>query len=406
MRHLKALLNANAGTHKPFWVVSGHDFSRAERYAGKVRALAVVCQEVVDIETGSADGGFLVESSVRSMPVVLVDPRSQMAKPFGGVLVETGVGPLANGSLDEAFGLAIGARSVNASAGVSEMQIATGLCKEGGAEARTVVGHDATDLDAQVGEVGHGLAEEVAGGGSFFIGQQGGEGDAGVVVDGDIKKLQIGRAGFILGIAGDAMAGLVDTSQLLNVDVQQVAGSGKFVADDGHGGLQHSDLVQLEPGKDAAHGGPAQAGGLGDANPGPTLASQPLHAIDQFWGSGAGRSMRARAAIAQAGLLLGAEATHPLGRTLPAELELGRGLLQAQSALDHGFGKFLSTINRKSSMMVIVHSVSSVAIASQHQLPSSWPNGQQPIETSPLEQVLGGCIRVEHRFSGAYERCV
>src|ERR1035438_10053699 len=35
----------------------------------------VVCQEVVDIESGSADGWFLVESSVRSMPVVLVDPR-------------------------------------------------------------------------------------------------------------------------------------------------------------------------------------------------------------------------------------------------------------------------------------------------------------------------------------------
>jgi hypothetical protein len=35
--------------------------------------------------------------------------------------------------------------------------------------------------------------------------------------------------------------------------------------------------------------------------------------------------------------------------------------------------------------MVIVHSVSSVAVASQHQLPSSWPNGQQPIETSQLK---------------------
>src|ERR1035438_4182238 len=304
------------------------------------------------------------------MPVVLVDPRSQMAKPFGGVVVETGGGPLANGSLDEALGLAIGARSVNASAGVSELQIATGLCKQGGAEARTVVGHDAPDLDAQVGEVGHGLAEEAAGRSCFFIGEQSGEGDAGVVVDGDVKELPAGAAGFILRVAGEAMAGLVDTSQLLNVDVQQVAGSGKFVAHDGHGGLQHSDLVQLEPGEDAAHGGPAQAGGLGNANPGPTLAAQPLHAIDQFWGSGAGRSMWARAAIAQAGLFLGAEATHPLGRALPA--------------LDHGFGKFLSTINRKSSMMVIVHSVSSVAVASQHQLPSSWPNGQQPIETSHL----------------------
>src|ERR1035438_1106261 len=226
------------------------------------------------------------------MPVVLVDPRSQMAKPFGGVLVETGVGPLANGSLDEAFGFAIGARSVNASAGVSELQIAAGLGKEGGAEARTVVGHDAPDLDAEVGEVGHGLAEEAAGRSCFFIGQQGGEGDAGVVVDGDIQKLPAGAAGFILGIAGDAMAGLVNAGQLLNVDVQQVAGSRKFVAHDGPGGLQHSDLVQFEPGEDAAHGGSAQAGGLGDANPGPTLASQPLHAIDQFWGSGAGKSDR------------------------------------------------------------------------------------------------------------------
>jgi hypothetical protein len=35
-------------------------------------------------------------------------------------------------------------------------------------------------------------------------------------------------------------------------------------------------------------------------------------------------------------------------------------------------------------MIVIVHSVSWLAFALQHQLPSSWPNGQQPIETSHL----------------------
>ena len=147
------------------------------------RPLDVVCQEVVDIETGSADGRFLVEGSVRSMPVVLVDPRSQMAKAIGGVLIEPCVGPLADGGLDEAFGLAIGARSVDASAGVAELEIATGLCEEGGAEARAVVGHDATNLDAEVSEVGHGLAEEAAGGSRFLIGKQGGKGDARVVVD-------------------------------------------------------------------------------------------------------------------------------------------------------------------------------------------------------------------------------
>src|SRR5437868_4866709 len=170
--------------------------------------------------------------------------------------------------------------------------------------------------------------------------------------------------------------------------------SGQFIAHDGHSRFQHFDLVQLEPGENAADCGPAQAGGLGDANSRPTLASQPLHAIDQFWGSRAGRAMWARAAIAQSGLLFGAEAMYPLGGALPAELELGRGLLQTQPALDHGFGKFLSTMNRKSSMMVIVHSVSWIAFASQPQLPSSWPNGQQPIETSHLEAVEKvGCRR-------------
>jgi ABC-type lipoprotein release transport system permease subunit len=36
-------------------------------------------------------------------------------------------------------------------------------------------------------------------------------------------------------------------------------------------------------------------------------------------------------------------------------------------------------------MMVVVHSVSWLAFASQHQLPSSRPNGQQPLETSQLK---------------------
>ena len=46
--------------------------------------------------------------------------------------------------------------------------------------------------------------------------------------------------------------------------------------------LQHSGLVELQSGQDAADGGPAEAGGLGDAHAGPALASQPLHALDQF----------------------------------------------------------------------------------------------------------------------------
>jgi len=50
-----------------------------------------------------------------------------------------------------------------------------------------------------------------------------------------------------------------------------------LVAHDGHGRLQHPDLMQLEPSEDAANGGPAQASGLDYANARTALAAQPLH---------------------------------------------------------------------------------------------------------------------------------
>lgn len=197
---------------------------------------------------------------------------------------------------------------------------------------------------------------------SFFVRKQGRESDARVVVDGHVEELPTGTTSFVLGVAGETMAGLVDAGQLLNVDMQQVPGSGMFVAHDGQSRFEHADLVELPPSQDAAHRGPAQAGGLCDPRPGPALAPQSLHLRAAFRRGTPWRSPGTGAAIAQSGLALGAETSHPLGRALSAELELGRGLLQAQPTLQHISGKFLSTIDRESSMMVIVHSVSSVAL--------------------------------------------
>src|ERR1700746_2059139 len=95
--------------------------------------------------------------------------------------------------------------------------------------------------------------------------------------------------------------------------------------------------------------------------------------------------MRARRAIAQSRHTALPEAADPLGGRLPAELELGRGRVQAQLPRQNSLGELLSTVNRESRMMVVVHSVSWLAFASQHQLPSSRPNGQQPLETSHLK---------------------
>src|SRR5258708_29025178 len=95
--------------------------------------------------------------------------------------------------------------------------------------------------------------------------------------------------------------------------------------------------------------------------------------------------MRTRRQITQSCGTAFAETPDPLGGRLSAQLELGRGLAQAEFPLQHSFCHLLSTVNSQSSMMMVVHSVSWFAFASQHQLPSSRPDGQQPIETSQLK---------------------
>jgi hypothetical protein len=58
-----------------------------------------------------------------------------------------------------------------------------------------------------------------------LIGQDGREADARVVVDGDVQILIANATGLFAAISGDAVAGLADTGQALDVEVDQVAGA-------------------------------------------------------------------------------------------------------------------------------------------------------------------------------------
>src|SRR5271168_1084558 len=227
-----------------------------------------------------------------SVPVVLVDPWFEAAVSFCGVLIEAGIGPFPDGGLDEALGLAVGARGVDAGADVFESEVTAGIAEPIGIEAGAVVGHHWAELDVVAGEVGGGLAEEAAGGGCLFIRHHGDVGYARVIVDGDIEELPTCAASLILGVAGDAVTGLVDARQLLDIDVDQIAGGGIFIADDRRLQLEHPNLVELQPGQDAADGGPAQACGLRDPHSGPTLSAKTLDLKDQFARSAARRATR------------------------------------------------------------------------------------------------------------------
>ena len=98
---------------------------------------------------------------MRSVPVVLVDPGSEVLFSFGGVLVGAGVGPFAQGGLDEAFGLTVGAWCVGPGAAVLEPKFAAAVNEGIGAITDAVVGEYGLEVDAEPGIVGQRGIEEV-----------------------------------------------------------------------------------------------------------------------------------------------------------------------------------------------------------------------------------------------------
>jgi hypothetical protein len=55
---------------------------------------------------------------MEAVPVVLMQPVIQMSSPLFGAVIATGISPFAQGCLDEALGLAVGARRIGAGARV------------------------------------------------------------------------------------------------------------------------------------------------------------------------------------------------------------------------------------------------------------------------------------------------
>src|ERR1700675_4238226 len=60
----------------------------------------------------AADGRSVTETTMRSVEVVMLEPGGELEIAFLRVEVVANVGPLAQGGLDEAFGLASGVRGV------------------------------------------------------------------------------------------------------------------------------------------------------------------------------------------------------------------------------------------------------------------------------------------------------
>lgn len=104
--------------------------------------------EVVPIGSGASDGWSVVKTSMRAMEVVVAEPERKICVAMVGTGVVAGPDPFPEQGLDEAFCLAVGARSVRAGEALPETAHAAVLTKAVGAVAGAVVGEDAAEADA------------------------------------------------------------------------------------------------------------------------------------------------------------------------------------------------------------------------------------------------------------------
>src|SRR4029077_10240196 len=99
--------------------------------------------------------------------------------------------------LDESLGLSVCFRSIRLGADVLDAQVPASVAEGECLVATPIVGHDASDGDAETFVIGHRRLEKGNGAVRRLVGLDLGEGDAGVVVNADVDKLPAGAAALV-----------------------------------------------------------------------------------------------------------------------------------------------------------------------------------------------------------------
>jgi hypothetical protein len=215
------------------------------------------------------------QGGVRAVEVIVVEVERETLGAVVTGVIGTGVGPLAGEGLDEAFGLAIGLRAIGTGEEMFEAELEAGGGKELGAIGGAAVGEDGLDGDPMILIEGQGLVEGGQDAGDFFVGEEGGKSDSGVVVDGDVEGLHAGARVAVGTVAGGADAGVVKAAKLFNIKMKEFAGRGAFVADDGRfGRFERAEAIETVALEDAGEGGFGDGENHEDLGVGTALAAE------------------------------------------------------------------------------------------------------------------------------------
>jgi len=147
---------------------------------------------------------------------------------------------------------------------VAQAEFGESVAEEVGAVAVTVVGEQAANGDAVLGIESDGGAQEGDGGVGFLVGEHAGEGEAGVIVNGDVEGLPAGELRTAAAASIAAQRDALIAGEGFDVEVEQVSRGGMFVAHPGRSRVQMAPAVEMSALQNAADGGGTEMGGLGD----------------------------------------------------------------------------------------------------------------------------------------------
>ena len=177
-----------------------------------------------------------------------------------------------------------------------------------------------------------------------------------MIVDGDVQGLPTRMFVLTTAAAVAAPNDLLEAGHALDVEMEEIAGEGMFIAHHGRPRMQIAPAAETSTAQNAANGGRTESGAVCNLIGRPMLTAELNHQPYLARRSGSGTAMRTRGAIAQSGSPFAPITANPLGCGFGSHAKAGCGTAKAQAAND-GFDQSLSTAKRESGILVDVHSV-------------------------------------------------
>ena len=196
-----------------------------------------------------------MQGRVRAVEIIVMEIEREERGAVGTGVVRASISPFAGDGLDEAFGLAVGLWAIGAGEEMADAQLKAGSGEEFRAIGRAAIGEDALDEDAVSVVKGDCLVEGGQNAGSFFVWEERGKSQAGMVINGDVKGLDTGAWVAMGTVAGGADTRLVKAAKLFNIKMKEIAGGGAFVTQDRRlGRIEGGQAIEAMTSEDAGKG--------------------------------------------------------------------------------------------------------------------------------------------------------